>query len=82
MLNGGHYGQGGDGSFAAGEVWTKVCGPYFIYCNSVTNTLTDPSAAAQALYADALAQGAAEESAWPYAWFTNANYARHPLAAR
>jgi fibronectin type 3 domain-containing protein len=75
MLNGGHYGQGGDGGFASGEVWTKVCGPYFIYCNNVTNTMTGTNAAAQALYQDALAQGAAEQSAWPYSWFANANYA-------
>ena len=75
MVNGGHYGGGSDGSFAAGEVWTKVCGPYFIYCNNVTNTLTGTNAPAQALYTDALAQAAAEATAWPYNWFTNANYA-------
>jgi rhamnogalacturonan endolyase len=75
MLNGGHYGQGGDGVFAAGEVWAKVCGPYFIYCNNVSSALTDANAAAQALYADALAQAQAEAGAWPYAWFTNAYYA-------
>jgi len=65
MLNGGHYGMGSDGSFASGEVWTKVCGPYFIYCNHVSNTLTGTNAPAQALYNDALAQTAAEASAWP-----------------
>jgi rhamnogalacturonan endolyase len=75
MLNGGHYGMGSDGSWAAGEVWTKVYGPYFIYCNNVTNTLTATNLAAQALYNDALAQGAAEQTAWPYSWFTNASYA-------
>ena len=79
MLNGGHYGGGSDGTFTAGEVWTKVCGPYFIYCNSITNSITDTNAAAQALYNDALAQAAAEATAWPYSWFTNANYA---LASR
>jgi len=80
MLNGGHYGMGGDASWAAGEVWTKVDGPYFIYCNNVTNTITSTNAAAQALYNDALAQGAAEAGAWPYAWFANTNYA--PAASR
>jgi len=74
MLNGGHYGGGSDGNFAAGEVWTKVCGPYFIYCNNVTNTITGTNAPAQALYNDALAQAVAEATAWPYNWFTNANY--------
>ena len=80
MLNGGHYGMGSDGNWATNEVWTKVDGPYFIYCNNVTNTITGTNAPAQALYNDALAQGVAETGAWPYAWFTNANYA--PAASR
>jgi autotransporter-associated beta strand protein len=75
MLNGGHYGMGADGNWATNEVWTKVDGPYFIYCNNVTNTLTGTNQPAQALYNDALAQGAAEAGAWPYAWFANTNYA-------
>jgi rhamnogalacturonan endolyase len=75
MHNGSHYGGGTDGSFATGELWTKVYGPYFIYCNNVTNTLTDPTQASSALYTDALAQAAAEATAWPYGWFTNGNYA-------
>jgi rhamnogalacturonan endolyase len=75
MHNGGHYGGGTDGSWNAGEVWTKVYGPYFIYCNNVTNTITGTNPAAQALYNDALAQAAAEQTAWPYSWFVNANYA-------
>src|ERR1700744_347960 len=62
MLNGGHYGGGHDGNFGAGEVWTKVSGPYFIYCNNLTNTITSTNAAAQLLYNDALAQAAAEAS--------------------
>ena len=74
MLNGGHYGMGSDGFFTNNEVWTKVCGPYFIYCNS-TNALATTNQTAQALYNDALAQGAAEQTAWPYYWFINANYA-------
>ena len=76
MLNGGHYGMGADGNFVNGEVWTKVCGPYFIYCNNITNALAGTNAPAQALYNDAQAQGVAETGAWPYSWFTNANYAR------
>jgi rhamnogalacturonan endolyase len=75
MHNGSHYGGGTDGAWAAGEIWTKVYGPYFIYCNNVSNSITDPSQASAALYADALAQAAAELTAWPYAWFINANYA-------
>jgi len=76
MLNGSHYGGGTDGSWAAGEVWTKVYGPYLIYCNNISNTITDPTQASSALYADALAQAVAEATAWPYTWFTNANYAQ------
>ena len=76
MLNGGHYGGGtDDASWAPGEIWAKVYGPYFIYCNCVTNTITGTNQAAQALYEDAKAQAAAEQTAWPYSWFNNANYA-------
>jgi len=76
MLNGFHYGSGtNDSNWAAGEVWTKVYGPYFIYCNNITNTITDPTQASSNLFADAQAQAAAEQPAWPYSWFTNANYA-------
>jgi len=87
MMNSSHYGSGNnDGSWAAGEVWTKVYGPYFIYFNNVANTLTGTNAPAQALYSDALAQALAEQGidtngqptgatgAWPYYWFTNAYY--------
>ena len=80
MINGGHYYFGNDSGFAAGEVWTRVSGPYFIYVNNVTNTLTDPVQTSQALYADAKAQAAAEATAWPYGWMNNTNYA--PAAQR
>jgi autotransporter-associated beta strand protein len=72
--HGSHYGGGTDSSWNANEVWAKVCGPHFIYCNAITNTITATNAAAQALYADALAQATAEQSAWPYSWFVNSNY--------
>jgi autotransporter-associated beta strand protein len=72
--HGSHYGGGTDSAWAAGEVWSKVCGPHFIYCDAITNTITATNTAAQALYSDALAQAAAEATAWPYYWFTNANY--------
>jgi fibronectin type 3 domain-containing protein len=75
MHNGSHYGGGTDGSWTAGEVWTRVYGPYFIYCNNITNTITDSTQASSTLYADAQAQAAAEQTAWPYSWFTNVNYA-------
>ena len=88
MFNGDHYAEGTDASFATGEVWNKVYGPYFVYCNNTPTSTTDPYQASQALYNDAVAQGAAEASgtasttgisvgatAWPYGWFVNSNYA-------
>jgi autotransporter-associated beta strand protein len=76
MTKGSHYGGGTDSSWASGEIWTHVYGPYFIYCNNITNTITATNQAAQALYSNALAQAAAEATAWPYSWFTNdADYA-------
>jgi len=73
--HGAHYGFCSDSSWNANETWSKVCGPHFIYCNAITNTITATNAAAQALYTDALAQADAETGAWPYAWFTNSYYA-------
>ena len=76
MTHGSHYGGGTDSSWALDEVWTHVYGPYFIYCNNITNSITNMNQAAQALYADAQAQAAAESTAWPYSWFTSvADYA-------
>ena len=74
MINGGHYYMGGDSNFGANEVWTRVSGPYFVYCNNVSNTITDPTQASTALFNDALTQAAAEATAWPYSWFVNGNY--------
>jgi len=76
MTHGGHYGGGADSFWGAGEDWTHVYGPYFIYCNNISSAITQTNQAAQALYQDALAQATTEASAWPYTWFTNvANYA-------
>ncbi|HZS55986.1 MAG TPA: polysaccharide lyase family protein, partial [Bryobacteraceae bacterium] len=75
MINGGHYGSlNQDTDVAAGEVWNKVCGPYFIYCNNVSSSITDMTQASSTLYADAVAQVAAEQTAWPYSWFVNQYY--------
>ncbi len=70
----GEVGMGSDGNFAAGEVWTKTCGPWFIYLNNVPQSITDPAQAAAALFTDALSQSRAEAAAWPYSWFSNPNY--------
>ncbi len=72
--HGAHYGFCSDSTFATNEVWAKVCGPHFIYCDNITNAITATNTAAQTLYADALAQADAESAAWPYAWFANSNY--------
>src|SRR5665213_1349998 len=74
MLYGGHYYIGNDSEYGTDEAWTRVQGPYFIYVNCVTNALTNAFQTAQNLYADAKAQAQAEASAWPYFWFTNANF--------
>ena len=74
----GELGMGGDGSYAQGEVWTKTCGPWFMYLNSVPASITDPAEAAKALYKDALAQAEAEKKAWPYPWFKNDKYPQAP----
>ncbi|MEO5712742.1 MAG: polysaccharide lyase family protein [Luteolibacter sp.] len=91
MINGNHFGMGTDGTFVDGETWSKVCGPYFIYCNNISKTnaayASDTVAASQALYNDAKAQALAEQGidangqptnaagAWPYSWFSHASYA-------
>ena len=58
-----HYNGSGIG-VAAGESWSKIFGPYLLYLNS------DPQGA-DALWADAQAQVAAQAGAWPYPWLTD-----------
>jgi rhamnogalacturonan endolyase len=70
----GEVGMGSDGDFADGELWSKTCGPFFYYVNSVPTSVTDPRQASQLLFQDALAQAAAEKAAWPYAWFKLGGY--------
>ncbi len=70
----GELSMGQDNHFADGEVWSKTCGPFFYYVNSVPTTVTAPRQAAQLLFQDAQAQAAAEKAAWPYAWFKLGGY--------
>jgi rhamnogalacturonan endolyase len=70
----GEVGMGGDNHFADGEVWSKTCGPFFYYVNSVPASATDPRQASELLFKDAQAQAAAEKAAWPYAWFKQGGY--------
>ena len=65
MWVGSHY--GGTMIYAApAEAWTKVVGPFLIYCNSATNH--------EAMWRDALSRAALETAAWPYAWAADKNY--------
>ena len=64
-----HFG-GSSTSVAAGETWSKIFGPFLLYCNKTTAT----SHQGDALWADAKAQVQAEVAAWPYSWLTNSDY--------
>jgi rhamnogalacturonan endolyase len=60
-----HYG-GSICVVASNEMWTKVIGPFLIYCNSGRN--------ANAMWKDALARSAKESKAWPYDWVQDVDY--------
>ena len=65
MWQGSHYG-GTSLAVAADENWTKVIGPFAIYCNQRST----PYAAWQ----DALTQATNEMQRWPYAWVNDPNF--------
>jgi autotransporter-associated beta strand protein len=58
-------------SVAAGEIFTKVIGPYFMYANTGTNHLQ--------LWENAQIMGTQMASNWPYAWMNESeqDYPRH-----
>ncbi len=62
---GSHYG-GSICSIAQGEAWTKVIGPFMIYCNSARSH--------DAMWKDALKRSQRESKAWPYAWVNGVDY--------
>ncbi len=62
---GSHYG-GTICNLAAGEAWTKVIGPFLIYCNAGGDHT--------ALWHDALAQADKEAAAWPFDWVQGVDY--------
>jgi rhamnogalacturonan endolyase len=62
---GSHYG-GSSCVLAKGEAWTKVIGPFLIYCNSGSDH--------DKLWKDALAKASREADAWPYGWVSGADY--------
>jgi rhamnogalacturonan endolyase len=62
---GSHYG-GSICNIAATDAWTKVVGPFLIYCNSGKSH--------DAIWQDALAQVKTESAAWPYSWVNGVDY--------
>lgn len=76
----GEVGMGSDGYMDEGEVWTKTCGPWFMYLNHVPASVTDAKEAALLLFQDAQAQADAEAKAWPYAWCKDGHFV--PAAGR
>jgi rhamnogalacturonan endolyase len=62
---GSHYG-GSICSIAETDAWTKVVGPFLIYCN----TGSTPNA----MWKDALAKAQKESDAWPYDWVFGVDY--------
>jgi rhamnogalacturonan endolyase len=62
---GSHYG-GSLCNIAATDAWTKVIGPFLIYCNSGKDH--------DALWRDALAKAKTEARAWPFDWVNGVDY--------
>ena len=62
---GSHYG-GSICNIGQGEAWTKVIGPFLIYCNA--------GASPDAMWHDALAKADTEAAAWPFDWVTGVDY--------
>jgi rhamnogalacturonan endolyase len=62
-----HYG-GAFCSITNGEAWTKVVGPFLIYCNAAKTP--------DAMWQDALARTDRETKAWPYGWVAGVDYPR------
>lgn len=67
MWLGSHY---GGSSLVVGESedWTKVIGPFAIYCNSAPSQ--------EAMWRDALARARTEAGTWPYNWLSDPHYPR------
>lgn len=56
-----HY-NGSSLHVAAGEKWSKMYGPYLLYCNAADTV--------DAMWSNAKEQVKTEKSQWPYAWLT------------
>jgi hypothetical protein len=73
MVGGTHYITGLETDVAAGETWSKIYGPFLIYCNKVASGTPNANAA---LWNDAKAQALAEQAQWPYNWLTEPDYVK------
>jgi rhamnogalacturonan endolyase len=62
---GSHYG-GSSCAIGKDEAWTKVIGPFLIYCNAAGDH--------EKLWKAALARAAKEAAAWPYDWVAGVDY--------
>ncbi|HSU54633.1 MAG TPA: polysaccharide lyase family protein [Candidatus Dormibacteraeota bacterium] len=76
MWVGSHYG-GTSLAVATNEAWTKVVGPFLIYCNATTADAPSADKMHYRLWQDALSEALREANAWPYSWVNDPNY---PLA--
>lgn len=65
IWKGPHYG-GTSLVVAQDEDWTKVVGPFLLYCNQ--------GATPDAMWQDALAKAATEAQVWPYRWNVDSDY--------
>ena len=62
---GSHYG-GSICNIGTNDAWTKVIGPFLIYCNAAQSP--------DAMWHDALAQADKETKAWPFDWVKGVDY--------
>lgn len=62
-----HFG-GGNVTLGAGEHWTKIVGPFFLYVNSGPDPVT--------MWKDAEAMAKKETAKWPYEWVSGVEYAK------
>lgn len=60
-----HYG-GSSCVVREGEAWTKVIGPFLIYCNAASDRAE--------LWPEALRRAEAETKSWPYEWVSGVDY--------
>lgn len=62
-----HFG-GSNVTLGAGEHWTRIIGPFFLYVNSGPDPLS--------MWKDAEAKAARETAKWPYDWVNGADYVK------